>query len=207
MYYTIYKITNKVNGKTYTGMHKTDNLDDGYMGSGKLIKRAIAKYGIENFVKEITHIFDNEKDMKHKEKEAVVLDETTYNLCPGGHGGFGYINHHQLGDKKEAGRKGGLLSPGNKGGSNQGSSFWAKSHSPLLSADIRNMGIKASRAKQAIEKRKETYKKIGHQRGEKHSQYGTCWITNGSTNKKIKKEELNLWLDRGYYKGRKFMDR
>jgi hypothetical protein len=38
--------------------------------------------------------------------------------------------------------------------------------------------------------------------GVNNSQYGTCWITNGQENKKIKKEELDVWLNKGYYKGR-----
>jgi len=38
--------------------------------------------------------------------------------------------------------------------------------------------------------------------GDKNSQYGTCWITNGQENKKIKKEELDKFIELGYYKGR-----
>jgi len=96
VFYTIYKVTNTVNNKFYIGMHKTINLDDGYMGSGKLITRAIKKHGIENFIKEILHIFDNEDDMKNKEKELVVLSEMSYNLCEGGKGGWSYVNSNGL---------------------------------------------------------------------------------------------------------------
>jgi hypothetical protein len=47
---------------------------------------------VENFTKEILHVFDNEDDMNTKEKELVVLNENSYNLCEGGKGGFSYIN-------------------------------------------------------------------------------------------------------------------
>lgn len=40
-YYTVYKITNAVNGKVYIGKHETDDLNDDYMGSGKLIRAAV----------------------------------------------------------------------------------------------------------------------------------------------------------------------
>ena len=96
MHYTIYKITNKLNGKFYIGKHQTKDLNDGYMGSGKILKRAIEKHGMDNFQKEILFIFDNEQEMNDKEKELVTLHEMSYNLCPGGKGGFGYINGNGL---------------------------------------------------------------------------------------------------------------
>lgn len=90
MVYIVYKITNLINNKIYIGFHycKTNNLDDGYMGSGKLIKRAIKKYGVENFEKEILKIFKYRKDAEDYEKELVnkkfVLNDETYNLSIGG---------------------------------------------------------------------------------------------------------------------------
>ena len=44
--------------------------------------------------------------------------------------------------------------------------------------------------------------KIGTGTGETNSQYGTCWITKEGTNKKIKKEDLQAYLNEGWVKGR-----
>ena len=98
MFYTIYKITNQINGKFYTGSHKTKDLDDSYIGSGKYLIRAQHKYGIENFKKEILFIFNTAEEMYAKEAEIVNEDflttENTYNLKVGGFGGWDYVNNH-----------------------------------------------------------------------------------------------------------------
>ncbi len=92
MHYIIYKTTNLINGKYYIGKHKTKNLEDGYLGSGKLLKRAIIKYGIQSFHKEILLECSNEQQMDLAEKILVVPDSTNYNLCDGGKGGWSYVN-------------------------------------------------------------------------------------------------------------------
>lgn len=91
MYFTVYKITNLINGKIYVGVHKTDNLEDDYMGSGVYIKRAIEKHGVENFKKEYLFVYDNADDMYNAEtvivNEQFVESHETYNLKTGGYGG------------------------------------------------------------------------------------------------------------------------
>lgn len=88
MFYYLYKIINKLNGKIYVGVHKTADLDDGYMGSGKILRLAIEKHGIENFEKEILRFFDSADEMF--EAESVIVNEEfisrkdVYNIRIGG---------------------------------------------------------------------------------------------------------------------------
>lgn len=91
IYYTVYKIINNINGKCYIGKHVTTDLDDGYFGSGVVLKKAIDKYRKCNFTKKYLHIFDNKADMDEKEKflvdENFVKSDRTYNIALGGQGG------------------------------------------------------------------------------------------------------------------------
>ena len=106
MFYYLYKITNLVNNKFYIGVHKTKNLNDEYMGSGKVIRQAIKKHGIENFKKEILEFFSDSKSMLEKEREIITEDfllrADVYNLRKGGDGGFDYITKNKLNLTPEA---------------------------------------------------------------------------------------------------------
>ena len=62
----VYQIENLVNNKIYIGKHSTSNMDDGYMGSGKLLIKAIKKDGIENFKKTILCFFETEDQVGNK---------------------------------------------------------------------------------------------------------------------------------------------
>lgn len=110
MFYYLYEIKNNVNGKIYVGVHKTKVLDDGYMGSGKVIRRSIEKNGIENFTKTILEHFSSSEEMYAREKEVVneeFLDrDDTYNLRRGGSGGFDYIVKNGLNWSDERREKG-----------------------------------------------------------------------------------------------------
>ena len=208
MFYTIYKITNNLNGKFYIGKHQTKDLNDGYMGSGRLIRRAIQKYGKSNFTKEILHVFQTEEEMNAKEKELVVISEQSYNLCEGGKGGFGYINQNELWnypkhaeiakENRKIGTKNLQLLMQN--------SNWKQEWSANISNSLLIKTHQAGYIHHWVGRNHslETKRKIGeansiHQTGTKNSQFGTMWITDGITNRKIKKLDS---IPDGWYKGR-----
>ena len=87
-YHIIYKIVCKVTDKFYYGMHSTDNLDDGYMGSGIKIRRSISKHGLTNHIKEIVEFCIDRKILCEREKEivniALLKDPKCMNLIVGG---------------------------------------------------------------------------------------------------------------------------
>ena len=217
-YYYLYKITNKLNNKIYVGVHKTVDLNDGYMGSGKVIISAINKYGIENFKKDILEFFNTAEEMFAREKELVndefLIREDVYNIRRGGFGGFDHINKNvELRKfKNKTARQSTDLILKNRWGDDWRSTLGkiASLQSKTESAKLRrkqtleDRGIvsdaSAMNTPEANKKRIEKFKEIGHQQGEKNSQAGTMWITNNIENKKIKKNES---IPDGWTKGRK----
>ncbi len=95
MIHSLYRTMNLVNNKTYIGVHQEQKwpvLDD-YLGSGKLIQRAIKKYGIDNFKREILCIADDREYILLLESlmvtEEFIIEDSNYNLAIGGAGSPG----------------------------------------------------------------------------------------------------------------------
>ena len=87
----VYMTINMINSKFYIGKHSTDVIDDGYLGSGLLIKSAISLYGKENFKRIVLHDLKTSEESSHIEKELVnedlVSNTDCYNIALGGSGG------------------------------------------------------------------------------------------------------------------------
>jgi hypothetical protein len=57
-FHYVYKTTNLVNGMFYIGVHSSNVLEDGYLGSGTAVSRAVREFGKDKFVRKIisTHL-------------------------------------------------------------------------------------------------------------------------------------------------------
>lgn len=207
MKYTVYRTTNLVNGKFYIGVHKTKNPNDSYLGSGSAFRKAVDKYGSENFKKEVLFIFDNEQDMLSKEKELVteevVKDQNCYNQIGGGNcyppPDRVFDPEIRLQNLKKGRETQALLK---LTGSYADNINEKRSNTLKRFFSDRDSNFKgwqhSDRSKSAIGKKSSV-----HQSGRGNSQYGTCWITKDGINRKTKVEDLQSFLDMGWVKGRK----
>jgi hypothetical protein len=220
MYFILYKITNLINNKFYIGVHQTNDVDDGYIGSGKALQAAYKKYGVDNFKKEIIQYCSNAEEMYLIEKEIVqpfYKNNKSYNLMEGGKGGFNYINDlGQNGTLKGVEIRKTLFTDPEwydswKNKQKQG----CKDHTATISKDeFHRRGVQANKTAKlkngvySFEGKahsEETKSIIGkknsiNQKGDKNSRYGTMWITNGVASKSVSKD---IVIPDGWYKGRK----
>jgi hypothetical protein len=214
-YHYIYKTTCKITGKFYVGMHSTNNLEDGYLGSGKILGYSRNKYGDENHIREILEMLPSREALKAREKEIVneelLADPLNINLKYGGDGGF-------------------TSDTANKNWANQQyrkkiiDSLKITSSKNWENDDYRNKVTKSLKITLSSTEQRTRLKNIGNWIGKKHtdetraimrmshlgkhdgeknSQFGTCWVNNGNIPIKIKKEFLEEYLQNGYTRGRK----
>lgn len=311
-HYIVYKTTNIVNEKIYIGIHATNDLDDGYLGSGTKFKRSLRHYGKDKFKRDVLHDFDNSHDMLVKESELVTKEfvkrKDTYNLVLGGTSWASGMLAAKDKDGKTfsifkddprwlsgelVGATTGTVTVKDKYGNtskvfkddtryvsgelvhittgmlpikdkynnifqvSRNDLRWLSGElvhitkgmitvrdrynnmSKVFKDDIRyvsgelvpaTVGMITVKDKDGrcfnVSKddprwlsgelvhnwknrnhKLKTKEKIGRansisQLGKKNSQYGTCWITNGKKNKKVKREKLDIWIEMGWKKGR-----
>lgn len=121
MYGYIYITTNKINNKKYIGKKHSNVFIESYLGSGKILKQAIKKYGKDNFVCEIIDTADSLDELNAKEKYYIKLydarnSDDYYNISSGGDCGPGgpMFKGHRHSDETK--RKMSLNKQGNKNG-------------------------------------------------------------------------------------------
>ena len=187
-------------------MHSTDNLEDGYIGSGKYLWKSVNKYGKENHITEILEFLPNRKDLVNKEKQIVnsnlIKDKMCMNLMIGGSGGF--ISKEQQAKRSSIAGKAAIpiLKELRKNPS------WARENSMSISKGLRKAIDEGrftppsfagkSHTNETILKMKNS--REGKGIGCNNSQYGTCWITNEIESKKILKGDS---IPEGWRLGRK----
>ena len=208
MFYTVYKTTNLINGKIYVGLHVTSNLEDDYLGSGSQLKSAIKKYGKENFKREYIKICNSPEEMYELEADIVNEDfvkrSDTYNMKTGGTGSWYHVNVNKEAKHESSSRGGKTRS--RRDDNPFKDPEWQKNFNSMTNPEIvRKLCIKAN-SPEAIEKKKATWKQTGRGKGNKNSQFGTCWVTHSELGtEKISKDDLNNFLTLGYTKGRKII--
>ena len=103
-YHILYKTTNLINGKYYIGIHSTDYLNDGYIGSGYLLWKSINKHGIHNFKCKHLKLFKSREKLLRAERiwvnhKFINLD-TNYNMTIGGSNPPRLVKHSESTKRK-----------------------------------------------------------------------------------------------------------
>lgn len=216
MHFYTYKITNLLNGKIYVGVHKTSDLNDDYMGSGKHLKNSQNKYGIENFKKEILMFHESENEMF--EIEELIVDQhfvdrkDTYNLKLGGSGGWDLVNKIKpFEERQQSARKMNakfkFKYQNDENFKNKMQSIWSENLKKLnQSEDFKNKIIAASKLRIGSKHSEESKLKMsisskGKGCGKDNSQFGKMWIYSIDEQKSIRINKNDPIPD-GWVKGR-----
>lgn len=197
-YHYTYKTTNLINNRYYLGMHSTNRLDDGYLGSGKRLYYELNKYGRDNFKFEILEQFNSREALVQAEIKLITEEDlkntNCLNLKSGGSGGayskeacrkggkeLGKLHKHRLKTDSEYREKRiKLIKSINK-------ELLQSGKHPFLNKNNRYDWTGKKHRPETINKMKSIHK--GKGKGSANSQYGTCWITDENTSKKINKRD------------------
>jgi hypothetical protein len=207
-YHFIYR-TDRFDGKFYIGMHSTDDLNDGYLGSGTHLTNSIRYHGRDKHAMTILEFLPTREALKLREKQMITEEMRNnpmcMNLAPGGGGGF-VSEEHQQKCASAGGKKSWKASMLEMHTRQSIEKRIATKHQTGVHARSTAKMRENANAPAAMEKRKATFKERAHMQGSKNSQFGTCWVTDGVKPVKIKKEQLEEFLQKGYRRGRSSRD-
>ena len=181
-YHFLYKTTNLLSGRYYLGMHSTNDLDDGYLGSGAQLRKAIRKYGKENFKREIIEFCSSREELHKKEELLITLNEVRDKECMNMKvGGLGKWPKEANGAFREK-----LKDPEFK---EEFGKKVSKSNTEIKRGFLKKPLDWTGRSHSDESKLKMSLSKRGAGTRDRNSQFGTQWITNGKESKKINKSE------------------
>lgn len=80
-FHILYRTECLITNKFYIGVHSTDNINDGYLGSGLILKRSILKYGKDKHIRTIISLFNNRAELLKEEKNIVNKTIISNPLC------------------------------------------------------------------------------------------------------------------------------
>lgn len=200
-YHILYKTRNDITNKFYIGIHSTSNLNDGYLGSGKIIRYSIKKYGEENHSIKILEFLNSRKELLEKESKIInnelLKDPLCMNLQLGGNNGWGLINSdseiQKIKSIKGNKKKTWLL---------ENDKEWTNNYKKKVSKGVKESLKKYNRwegkhhSEKTISKMKESH------RGKHEMNKNRRWISNGNEIKMISILELDEYINNGWKRGR-----
>lgn len=182
-------------------MHSTDNLEDGYVGSGKRLGYSIRKYGLENHKFEILEFLPSREELKKREAEVVNEELLSNPLCMnlkfGGEGGWDHTKNMDLSSRAKA-----VNNAKRANGTKQDVSNWISAGTASVAEKRKAGKIQGAWVgKHHSEETKQKLKKSKNA-GNSNSQFGLRWIYNleMKVSKKIQKDAV---LPEGWEEGRK----
>ena len=209
----IYKTTCLVTGKFYIGIHSTNNVEDGYLGSGSLLKRSVAKHGAGKHVREILEFLSCRVSLKDRERhivnEEMLSDPLCMNLKLGGEGGWDHQNSNMDIQRGKASRGRERIA-----WLFENDPEWAtKRREQLKESGRKAILVAYSQGRvrhDTFTGRKHTPESLEKMRrprngGTANSQFGMVWVYSLSEKRsqRVPAPDLGSWLERGWAKGRR----
>lgn len=209
LYYIIYKTTCLVTNRYYIGMHACNSLDDGYLGSGKILQRSIRKYGIGSHKREIISFEIDYRSLQNKEREIVteemIKDPLCLNIKPGGWGwGKSFVFSTEVLKKMRENKQTQEFRDSQR---TKAIEIWEDQHyRDKFYSTVTSQEYKDKRSKQM----KKIYDQNPHLReilskgksGSKNPAFGKVWIHNEYEKKLVTKQSVNDFMLSGWKVGR-----